>query len=185
MPNLEEIQRVAAKVAQHYVRRLPPWVKAHIPDMIQEAVIAQLDASSRFVPTLGTWDAFATRAASWSIRHYLWKHRAVVAPPRGEMRSPAQVLRMEGAVRKQVEAEVSPEPSPAALLDQERLRTRVREALLRLDESKNKIGVEAILTEYTKDGPGQSRSEYNARRVLLKRAKRSPALKALWKETTP
>lgn len=184
-PDFSEIQRIAAAASGYYVRRLS-WASTHGSDMQQEAILALLNAHQTFDPTKGKWPVYALAAARQAIRVYLWKFRSSVVPQRKERGGrPIEVLPEAAAL-------VVPAPLvPASdLLDAKRITQRVNAVLKRLDYNRGKIGMKvlldvatpAVLSKKYKIPPTRV---YAAREHLMRRARRSPAMKNLYKEVRP
>ena len=179
--SLEETQRIAKRVAQHFVQKVP-WAAAHAADLMQEAIIAVLGAQQTYKPEGSSWPVYAEAAASYAVRGYL--HRNASCAPR---RSASLGWNPHGTCdidELQIE---SPSALPSALLDEARLQRRLGAILRRLDDSFGALGVQVKIGGKK---PAEVRAEQqcpmeevrHAVALLQRRAERSPAVRVLAKD---
>lgn len=191
MQRLEEIQCIARKATEHYLKKLP-WASSHVSDMMQEAVIAVMGADG-FNPDAGTpWEAYAMCAALKAVKRYLHYNRAAVVSPRPERGGkPLEMISLTpngsgDAYDRLVYTLASPSALPSDLIDHARTQARVRAIVRRLDDSKGKLATRVLLDEKT---PAEVRKKGMRMKVVryavkntTRRAGRDHALLSLARE---
>jgi DNA-directed RNA polymerase specialized sigma24 family protein len=181
---LNAIQKIASTTARYFVNKLP-WAQSHAPDLLQEAILALLQAAATFAPAKGAWEPYARQAADQACRRFLHRNRTVVVPPRPERGgTPLDVVALDAP-----QEDVLSHPDafdPVAALEAERLARRVRAVVVPLD-TPQRVGVAVLLREELPRDTARERKlpvqeVYAARNKLFTQAKRSKALAQLWRE---
>lgn len=185
MEKLEQIQRVAQRVAMHYVKKMP-WLDAG--DLVQEATLAALEASPRFDENRvqGSRDRYLVVAAANACRRFIWKFRTAVSPPRPEVGGiPITCVSVDSAAQKFIDTFTSPSALPCDALDQARKNAKIRKVLAALDVKGVVLPIaleERSPAELAKEKGRKLHEVYMAKRDMQRSAKRSPVARQLWEE---
>lgn len=180
---LSEMQRVVGEVARKWARGRS-WAMPLLPDVLQEATLAVLQAEKSFDPARGEWAAFAAGAAMLALRRYTWRNRGPVAPPRPERGGvPAVFVRGELAL----EDALGHAPAPDAELHRRRALEQVTGVLKALDTSKRKLGFAVLIGEEEPAAVARRarvpvQEAYYARKNLTRRAAQSEELRGIHQE---
>jgi len=186
--SIEEVQRIAQQQARYYLKHLP-WAKVHAADLMQEAALAVLEASSsnRFdvsrVKTK-TLDkglrVYLERAASQALRNFLWRNRSSLSSRRG--------CRADNFKPEQPVEAIADSLAASALpidLDEQKARLKVR-SLVR--EHGGFLAEEFLLDERHRNDVAQTydttpyRVTMVGRRDVPRRLRRDPRAQQLYAE---
>ena len=203
---LEETQRVVQEVVRVWMRPHTSWARPMLPDILQEATLAVLQAERTFDERRGAWAPFAQGAAYRALKRYAWRNRGPLVPPRPErggrpvgvvsflnMRRGGDATGREREVSSAVLEALEREHGPVDMeADFHRLQAleRVVELLRKLDTSKRKMGFAVLVGE---DTPAEAarrarvpvHEAYYARKNLTRRIAQSDELRALHQELNP
>jgi RNA polymerase sigma factor (sigma-70 family) len=183
MHTLAGAQQTAQQVVMAFVRRVPGAAQ-HTADMTQEALLAilQLEKRGSFDESRGDWGGYSYRAAEQAVGRYLYRNSGPVSATRkvkGLKRTkPVDV----GSISLVCNAK-----TPQQEAEDAQLAAMVRQALRMLDGTEAAHGFNALVNGLT---PAEVAARHGvpAARVselkehLLRRAKRSTGLRALYEE---
>lgn len=183
---MDDIMQIAQQGAQYFLAKRP-FAQYHAPDLMQEAVLAVLDAERTHDPKQGPLDKYCYRAVVLALQRY-WGR---VRDDSLHKRSPSE-RRLARAYPKDGEDPLLHVPSPSALspaaqAEGNELAERIRDLLRPLDPSWQKFGLTTGLGlgtagEVAREAAVPVAAVYRARKVMTRKAQESPAVKALYEE---
>jgi len=179
-----EMQRTVFRVVKWWVKR-HRWAETQVPDLLQEAAIAVIQAEPSYDPALGPFKTFAGQISERVLRRSAWRNRGPVTHARGA--GALSFARGDQALEDATHVLGSQLPP-----DEEAHRNfalaQVAKVMRKLDSSRGKLAVARFTLgprEAARRGRVPVQEVYAATKKFIRRAAKSKELRAIHKEMHP